>query len=55
VAWQAHLGGLIAGVLLGFVFVQTRRIAQRRAQLAWTMTIIVILVGLSLSQAPLFV
>lgn len=55
VAWQAHLGGLIAGVLLGLVFVQTRRIAQRRVQLAWTMTIIVILVGLSLSQAPLFV
>ena len=55
VAWQAHLGGLIAGVLLGLVFVQTRRITQRRAQLAWTVTIIVIVVGLSLSHAPMFV
>lgn len=55
VAWQAHLGGLIAGVLLGLVFVQTRRIAQRRVQLAWTLIIIAVLVGLSFSHAPLFV
>jgi membrane associated rhomboid family serine protease len=55
VAWQAHLGGLIAGVLLGLVFVQTRRFEQRRAQLAWTAIIIVVLIGLSLSSAPLFV
>jgi membrane associated rhomboid family serine protease len=55
VAWQAHLGGLIAGVLLGLVFVQTRRISQRRSQLAWTLTIIAVIVGLALSQAPVFV
>ena len=54
VAWQAHLGGLIAGVLLGLVFVQTRHVNQRRAQLAWTVTIIAALVALSFSQAPLF-
>ena len=54
VAWQAHLGGLIAGVLLGLVFVQTRHVNQRRAQLAWTFTIIAALVALSFSQAPLF-
>ena len=55
VAWQAHLGGLIAGVLLGLVFVQTRRIAQRRAQLAWAGTIIVIVLYLAFSHAPIFV
>jgi membrane associated rhomboid family serine protease len=55
VAWQAHLGGLIAGVLLGLVFVQTRRIAQRRIQLAWTLTIILLVAGLAFSHAPMFV
>jgi membrane associated rhomboid family serine protease len=54
VAWQAHVGGLIAGVLLGLVFVQTRHINQRRAQLAWTTIIVVILVALSFSNAPIF-
>jgi membrane associated rhomboid family serine protease len=55
VAWQAHLGGLIGGVLLGLVFVQTRRPAQRRVQLAWTVTIVASLLALSFSHAPIFV
>ena len=55
VAWQAHLGGLIAGVLLGLVFVQTRRIGQRSAQLAWAGTILVIVLVLAFSHAPIFV
>lgn len=54
VAWQAHLGGLIAGVLLGLVFVQTRHVNQRRTQLAWTVAIVAVLVALSFSNAPLF-
>jgi len=54
VAWQAHLGGLIAGVLLGLVFVQTRHVNQRRTQLALTVAIVAVLVALSFSNAPLF-
>ena len=34
VAWQAHLGGLIAGAALAAVFVRTRRPDQKRLQIA---------------------
>lgn len=33
IAWQAHLGGLIAGGLVALVFVKTRRRSQKRKQL----------------------
>ena len=32
VAWQAHVGGLIAGAVIGLIFVQTRSIKQQRLQ-----------------------
>ncbi|TFC94809.1 MULTISPECIES: rhomboid family intramembrane serine protease [Cryobacterium] len=32
VAWQAHVGGLVAGAVIGLIFVQTRRIKQQRVQ-----------------------
>ena len=54
VAWEAHLGGLIAGVVMGLVYVQTRRFAQRRVRVAWTMVVVVIVVALSLAHAPMF-
>lgn len=34
IAWEAHLGGLLVGVAMGWVFARTRRPAQRRAQVA---------------------
>ena len=33
IAWQAHLGGLIVGALVGFIFVKTRSRSKRTAQL----------------------
>lgn len=33
IAWQAHVGGLIAGGLVALVFVKTRRIKQKNKQL----------------------
>ncbi|MBC7442398.1 MAG: rhomboid family intramembrane serine protease [Ramlibacter sp.] len=32
IAWQAHVGGLIAGAMIGLIFVQTRRIKQQSLQ-----------------------
>ena len=34
VAWQAHIGGLVVGALLGLIFARTRRADQRGQQLA---------------------
>jgi membrane associated rhomboid family serine protease len=34
IAWQAHIGGLIVGALIGLIFVRTRNRSQRGIQLA---------------------
>lgn len=47
VAWQAHLGGLIAGVAVALVYVSTRRRAQRTLQILSVVGIVVALVVLT--------
>lgn len=47
VAWQAHVGGLIAGAVIGLIFVQTRRIKQQRLQTALITAFGAVLVALS--------
>ncbi|MBT2502169.1 rhomboid family intramembrane serine protease [Curtobacterium sp. ISL-83] len=34
IAWQAHLGGIVAGFVTGYVFAKTRNIRQRPLQIA---------------------
>lgn len=48
IAWQAHLGGLAVGALIGFVFSRTRRVDQQRTQRLALIGIAVLLVVLSL-------
>ena len=47
VAWQAHLGGLIAGVAVAMVYVSTRRRAQRPVQILGVVGIVLALVALT--------
>ncbi|MFT4260064.1 rhomboid family intramembrane serine protease [Microbacterium sp.] len=44
ISWQAHLGGVIAGALVAFVYTRTRRREQRVWQIVW---LAVITIGLT--------
>jgi membrane associated rhomboid family serine protease len=53
ISWQAHVGGLVAGGAVAFVYLQTRRPNQRTAQVAGVAAIAVALVVVT--AARLFV
>ncbi|MFF1876572.1 rhomboid family intramembrane serine protease [Leifsonia sp. NPDC058230] len=48
IAWQAHVGGLIGGALVGLIYVETRRISRQRWQVPLLVALCVVLVALSL-------
>ena len=48
VAWQAHLGGLIGGALVGLIFVETRKRSQQALQVWLLIALTVVLLALSL-------
>ncbi|MEV8213582.1 rhomboid family intramembrane serine protease [Leifsonia sp. NPDC077715] len=48
IAWQAHVGGLIGGVLVGLIFVETRQVRRRRWQLPLLVLLCLVFVALSL-------
>ncbi|MBM7502910.1 rhomboid family intramembrane serine protease [Agromyces aurantiacus] len=48
IAWQAHLGGLIGGALVGLIFVETRKRDQRGLQVGLLVGLTVVLLVLSL-------
>lgn len=56
IAWQAHLGGLVAGALIGLIFVETRKRNQQRLQLILLTALGAVLLLLSLRYFafPLF-
>ena len=56
IAWQAHLGGLVAGALVGFIFVETRKRDQQGLQIGLLVALVAVLVVLSLRffYLPLF-
>lgn len=49
IAWQAHLGGLVVGAAVAFVFVRTRRADQLRTQVMLTTAIAVLLVVITVA------
>jgi len=48
IAWQAHVGGLVGGFLVGLIFVETRQPQRRRWQVPLLVVLSLILVALSL-------
>ena len=46
IAWQAHLGGLIVGALIGLIYVKTRSVRRRTAQYLLLAGVVVLLVAL---------
>jgi membrane associated rhomboid family serine protease len=54
IAWQAHVGGLIAGAAVALAYLRTRRPDQRTIQVAVVAGIFAILVGLAVARLFLF-
>ncbi|MFF2050852.1 rhomboid family intramembrane serine protease [Leifsonia sp. NPDC058194] len=48
IAWQAHVGGLVGGVLVGLIYVETRSASRRALQLPLVIILSVLLIALSL-------
>ncbi|KZE93821.1 Rhomboid protease GluP [Agromyces sp. NDB4Y10] len=48
ISWQAHLGGLIGGALVGLIYVETRKRDQRGLQVGLLAALVAVLVVLSL-------
>ncbi len=55
VSWQAHVGGLVTGVVLGFVFVRWRSLQHASRQWLATASVAAALVALTVIHAPVFV
>jgi membrane associated rhomboid family serine protease len=54
ISWQAHVGGLIAGAAIAYVYSKTRAQSQRNIQWLMVAGIAVLLVGIALVSAPVF-
>jgi membrane associated rhomboid family serine protease len=48
IAWQAHVGGLVGGFLVGLIYVETRQPQRRRWQVPLLVVLCVVFVALSL-------
>ena len=46
VSWQAHLGGLVTGALIGLIYARTRREKQKKLQIGLLVLLGVVLAGL---------
>ena len=54
ISWQAHVGGLIVGLLLGLIFTRTRAPSQKKLQILLLVLTGVVLVGLLLIPVALY-
>lgn len=54
VSWQAHVGGLVVGLLVGFIYVRTRSARQKSAQIWLLVGVGLVLVALLLVPALVY-
>jgi membrane associated rhomboid family serine protease len=47
IAWQAHVGGLVGGALVGLIYMETRAQSRRNLQIGLLVVLAVVLVALS--------
>lgn len=52
ISWQAHVGGLVTGVVIGLIFANTRRRTQFTAQVALVVALAAVLIGAVAIHAP---
>jgi membrane associated rhomboid family serine protease len=48
VAWEAHVGGLVGGAVVGLIYYQTRRLRHKRLQAVLIAALSIVLIALSL-------
>jgi membrane associated rhomboid family serine protease len=53
IAWQAHLGGLLAGAAIGWIYMQTRRPAQKALQITLVSAVAALLVAFTVVRVLL--
>ncbi|QAY59719.1 rhomboid family intramembrane serine protease [Microbacterium protaetiae] len=54
ISWQAHLGGLIAGAAVGFIYARTRAIRQRGWQIGLLVALTIVLLALLVIPAVFY-
>jgi membrane associated rhomboid family serine protease len=54
IAWQAHVGGLITGLALAFVYLETRQRSRRTAQVLLVAAVAVLLVAVTYAKLTFF-
>lgn len=53
IAWQAHVGGLVGGALVGLIYLETRRHRQKTLQVVLLVALVLVLVAASVARVML--
>jgi membrane associated rhomboid family serine protease len=54
ISWQAHVGGLVAGVAVAFVYLETRGRGRRWLQITLTAVVALVLIAITAAKVTLF-